>query len=181
MLLPSRRFECRASCGRSELALWQTARPPSGRACKLNFKVPFLLRTPRPSGRLRLTAPSSGRRPASCAVWPPPLMSNVRRLVLSLCKISVAFGNVRRSSGAPSAAAARKSHVRTLPERGLIVLLGNALANRTAASGQASRRGFEFQSRRPLPCPPSRLRLTIGRADILQPAALACGRRSPQR
>ena len=30
------------------------------------------------SARLRLTPPSSGRRPASFAVWPPPLMSNVR-------------------------------------------------------------------------------------------------------
>ena len=30
------------------------------------------------SNRLRLTASSSGRRPASFAVWPPPLMSNVR-------------------------------------------------------------------------------------------------------
>src|SRR5664280_3706244 len=43
-------------------------------------RLAFLRRKPvlgRPEWHL--TPPSSGRRPASCAAWPPPLMSNVRQ------------------------------------------------------------------------------------------------------
>ena len=53
-----------------------------------------------------LTPPSSGRRKGRFAPFAPPLMSNVRRLVLSLSLVSVVSGSARPTSGAPSATAA---------------------------------------------------------------------------
>ena len=71
-------------------------------------------------------------------------MSNVRRLVLSLLKMFGVFGYARPTSGVPSTAQALLLHVRTLSHcLFLSVEHGSALANRTAASGLADRRGFE--------------------------------------
>ena len=73
-------------------------------------------------------------------------MSNVRRLVLSLFNVLVAFGLCRRSSGAPATRFAELRHLRTLLRRSfLIVQHGSALANRTVAHGRSSRRGLKQQ------------------------------------
>ena len=70
-------------------------------------------------------------------------MSNVRRLVLSLCKLSIVSGYVRRLSGVRSTAEPN-CHIcaRCCSEACSVPFVG-ALANRTAASGHAGRRGFE--------------------------------------
>ena len=93
-------------------------------------------------------------------------MSNVRRLVLSLLKVFVVFGFARPTSGAPSTTTATTWHVRTLLRRSLLIVEhGSALANRTAASGLAGRRGFERQLRswQALPANPASPNLSVER------------------
>ena len=86
------RLGCQASFISSEPWLWQTARPPSGQAHRLDLEQRCRLQTLRLSSRLRVTVPSSGRPKGRCAPFVPPLMSNVRPLVLSHCMLSVVFG-----------------------------------------------------------------------------------------
>ena len=77
-------------------------------------------------------------------------------------------GDARPTSGAPSTRCGVRPHVCTLLQRShLTVELGSALANRTAASGLAGRRGFESPLRcyQALPVNPASPNLSVERTS----------------
>ena len=61
----------------NESSLWQTARPPSGRAGRLGFDSPLLAHRPCFSSRLPLTLRSSGRATGGFAARSSPLTSTL--------------------------------------------------------------------------------------------------------